>query len=262
MRNRKRDTELDRKVQEMLRGECEGVSASEQLKARIDEKICVEMEEKTMRTISMKKVAAGVAAACLLVSGAVFAGNPSTWISSSPSMPEYQTFAEMGKAEEKLGYTVDYVESFANGYTFAGASVDKTQVLDEEKNVLYQYNEIGIDYKRGNDAKLFLSCNNREEGPEEKKEPDAVRTYGGITLAYDIFENHFVTTDYVITEKDRELMEKENIIYSVGTDENEVQTLSKVRWNKDGVYYSLSGFDVNLSADDLLDMAQEIIDGQ
>lgn len=254
------EQDFEGKVRETLRQECEGISASESLKRRIDEQINTRQEEKSMTRISIKKVAVGVAAACLLISGVTFAGYPSTWVSGSPSMPEYESYGEMGKAEEKLGYAVDYVESFGNGYTFAGASIDKSQALDESGNVLYEYDEMDIQYKKAGEGTISLICNNREGVPQ--KEPDVVKMCGNVQLAYDVYENHFITTDYVITERDKKLMEKENIIYSVGTDTNEVRTLQTLRWEKDGIYYELFGFDISLGADDMFTMAEEMINAQ
>ena len=39
----------------------------------------------------------------------------------------------------------------------------------------------------------------------------------------------------------------------------QVQKSSNVTWEKDGVYYNLSGFDLNLSSDELFDMAEEVM---
>ncbi|MDE5598156.1 MAG: hypothetical protein K2J04_10010, partial [Lachnospiraceae bacterium] len=113
---------IDKRIRETLQKSCDEIFASQSLKQKIDESISLK-EEKSMKTISMKKVAIGVAAACLLLSGAVFAGHTAYMAAGVPSMPEYEAYEQIGEAEARLGYTADHVETFRNGYSFAGASI-------------------------------------------------------------------------------------------------------------------------------------------
>ena len=39
----------------------------------------------------------------------------------------------------------------------------------------------------------------------------------------------------------------------------EVQKTSVVEWTKDGVRYQFTGFDLNLTPDEMFDMAQEVM---
>ncbi len=48
------------------------------------------------------------------------------------------------------------------------------------------------------------------------------------------------------------------MVVSVGTSEVEEQLSSNVIWQADGVYYHLTGMDLSLSADNLLEMAAEM----
>ncbi|MDE7258608.1 MAG: hypothetical protein K2N77_05150, partial [Lachnospiraceae bacterium] len=116
---------FDSSVRTALGKECDGISASEELKSRIDETIRQRQEENSMKYMSAKKLCISIAAACLLVSGiTVFAGGASYFVAGSSMGVEYTDYQDMGKAQKKLGYGVDSVEQFANGYFFYGANVE------------------------------------------------------------------------------------------------------------------------------------------
>ena len=100
----------DSKVKAALEKECEGISASEELKRRIDETICGKQEENSMKRMSMKKFCISAAAACLLVSGiTVWAGARAYFVSGSSIEPKYTDYAMIKQAEKELGYAVDSV---------------------------------------------------------------------------------------------------------------------------------------------------------
>lgn len=234
------------------------ISASGQLKTEIDAAIGLE-EGKSMRKISMRKIIIGVAAACLFVSGAAFAGHTAYFSSGVPSMPEYETYAQMGEAQDRLGYPIDYVETFGNGYTFAGASIGTTYAHDENDNRIYSNPEMNIDYKKEGEPGIFLTIEKAVENISQDTEADAVRICKDITIEYREENYKFVKTDYVVTEKDKEAMESGEITISSGADKEERKTAYGVEWNKNGVHYHLGGFDVSLTPEEMMDMAEEII---
>ena len=45
-----------------------------------------------------------------------------------------------------------------------------------------------------------------------------------------------------------------------GASEVTVQQYQFLRWEQNGVYYTLSGFDLDMTADELFQMAQDIIE--
>ena len=244
---------IDRRIRETLQKSCDEIFASTRLKQKIDESISLK-EEKSMKTISMKKVVIGVAAACLLLSGAVFAGHTAYMAVGIPSMPEYETYAQIGEAEERLGYTADHVETFRNGYSFAGASIGTDYAYDENGQRLYSYEEMDIEYKKEGAPSLSLTIEKPVESQYNDIVPEAVRTCNGITIQYWKEEFSIVNSDYVITKK-----ELEETDISIEWNENTAKTSHHVMWEKDGICYMLSGFDVTLSPDGMMDMAEEII---
>lgn len=260
----KTDKNFDQTIKTALEQECGDISASLRLKARIDEQINRRQEEKFMSRISMKKIAAGVAAACLFVSGSVFAGHVSGFIMSGSSIyaPEYTSYEQMGKAEKKLGYACDYVESFDNGYRFAGAVITNMAAQDDNGNTLYTAKGLDVCYQKAGEADLSLAIEEAREDGWKNLASDAARTSGNITMQYYVITNKFVPLDYELTDEDRENMEKDNYNLAVGSDTVEISQSMHVIWEKDGISYDLFGFDVTLSADEMFDMAEQIINAK
>lgn len=259
----KTDKNFEQTLKTALAAECENISASSQLKARIDEQISREQEGKYMSRINMKKIAVSVAAACLLISGSVFAGNVSGIIMSSSAAPEYKTYAEMGKAEKKIGYSADYVESFDNGYRFAGAEVTDIKMQDDNHNTIHAAKGLNVEYKKAGQTDISLTIEQSwGEDLWKNRTPDAVRTCGNITMRYYVTTNKFVPLDYELTDEDRANMQKENYNLAEGSDSVVINQSMDVRWEKDGVCYGLFGFDVTLSSDEMFDMAEQIINAE
>ncbi len=311
------------RIRTALRKECSDISASEGLKSRIDETICKKKEENSMKHLSVKKLCVGVAAACLLVSGVtVFAGGASYFVSSSAMEPEYTDYQDMSKVEKKMGYAVDSVERFTNGYVFEGASVESIDAYTEETGKTYSIPVLDVRYRKDGKG-IDLTANQKTEESMEgvtSKEPDAVRTCGDITLRCDEYTDKIVPDSYELTEEDKinEQRDDYNIVYvSVtalpetegvlseqtvtdgktaqeagseevkrgsyivsqdgtvsleehgtqaqeeyeisGADEIRIRLRMVVSWEKDGIAYHLSGSDLGMSAEEMLDMAEEIV---
>ncbi|MDD3142290.1 MAG: signal peptide protein, partial [Lachnospiraceae bacterium] len=71
-----------------------------------------------------------------------------------------------------------------------------------------------------------------------------------------------VPPDYELTEEDKQNQLREDYFISYGSSEVYTQEASNVVWVQDGVTYDLLGFDVDVSADEMMQMAQEIIQQQ
>ena len=192
------------RIRTALQKECSDISASEGLKSRIDEVISKKQEENSMKHMSAKKMCIGVAAACLLISGiTVFAGGASYFVSSSGFEPQYTDYQDMLKAEQKLGYAVDSVEQFANGYVFDGVSVESIDAYTEETGKTYSVPMIDVRYRKEGKV-IDLSANKKAENVVDgmtSKEPDAVRTCGDITLRCDEYTDKMVPDSYELTEE-------------------------------------------------------------
>lgn len=252
----------DHKLKEVFTQECSNLSLSSNVKDRIDEEIRKNQEGmKGMKHLSVKKAVILAAAACLLVSGGAYAaGHATSLVSHSYANGKYHNYSEdMAKAEEELGYGVLTVESFENGYSFKEMQVTEVQGMDEEGNEVYTYPEMMIGYEKEGQPRFYIDMHRPVETEERNKTPEATRVCGDITLYYDEYTYKFVPTDYELTPEDLENEQKDNYFISVGSDEVEIQKSIGVTWEMDGVKYNMAGFDLEMSADEMFDMAESII---
>lgn len=276
------------KIKTALEMKSGGISASETLKQRIDREIRIQgkiipidpsgeqerrvgedplagMEDDTMKKtmqksarFSAKKLVIGVAAACLLISGGVFAGKTMGYVSGFEKT--YSSYAELDKAEEKLGFTPDVVETFSNGYSFEEMSVGNTHAVDENQKTVYTFPELAVQYVRDGVSDIGLYVDKRPEKGEQDKEPDLTDQCGDIMLRYDVYTYKFVPVGYELTEEDQANLERDDYEISEGSDEIEYSQATHVTWEKDGVYYDLLGSDTALTGEEMFAMAKELIE--
>lgn len=230
-----------------------------------------------MKHMSAKKICISVAAACLLVSGiTVFAGGAAYFVAGSSMEAEYTDYRELDKAQKELGYAVDSVERFENGYSFNGMSVDTIGAYTEESGKMYSIPAFNIRYQKDG-KKIDLNVNEKTGDDVLSKEPNATRMCGDIELRCDEYTDKIVPDSYELTEEDKinEQRDDYNIVYmsvtvqQKETDENYVispindevciQHRMVVSWEKDGKSYNLAGTDLDMSAEEMLDMAEEIL---
>lgn len=261
------------RIKMALEMQCGDISASDTLKQKIDMDIRrqgkivaipvsgeqeVSMKEHNKKHFSVKKFAIGVAAACLLLSGGVFAGKTAGYISAG-SMGVY-TWDELEKAEKKLGFSADVAEGFDNGYSFVEMRVNKTSAIDENQRKIYTFPDLSVEYARGGVKDISLHVDQRPEKGERTKAPDMTDQCGDIALRYDVYTYKFVPVGYELTEEDKENLERDDYEISEGTDSVEYSKVSHVTWEKNGVYYNLMGLDTALSGKEMIGMAKELIE--
>ena len=201
----------------------------------------------------------GVAAACCLIGTATFAsGKITSTIGGGRATPEYNSFADIDKAEKEVGYQVQAVESFSNDYQFFDMGIDHSTALDDDENEVGNWDGITITYQKDGASDVNLSIE-KSLGEISDREPDATAQVGEVTLSYreDIYKS--VPEDYELTEEDNANMEKDNYYISYGSDTVEINQVNSVYWVKDGITYGLFGFDLGMSSDEMFSMAEEII---
>lgn len=269
-----RNKKIDDKIKMALEMHGNGISASETLKQKIDSEIrgqgkiisiplsgeqevsMKKQSEQNRKHFNTKKLVIGVAAACLLISGGVFAGKTTGYISGYDKIYSYE---ELDKAEERLGFSADVVESFSNGYSVEDMSVGDTHAVDENGDTVYTFPELSVQYIRDGVNDIALYADMRPEKGEQAKEPDLTDQCGDIVLRYDVYTYKLVPVDYELTEEDMANLERDDYEISEGSDEVKYAQMTHVLWEKDGVYYDLLGNDTTLSGEEMLAMAKELI---
>lgn len=216
------------------------------------------------RKLDIRKIGIAVAACLMLFSvTAMAAGKVASIVSWNRVDTRTDNFEDLARVEEKAGMDITAVKSFSNGYTFDHMEVEEMKTQDEDGNDLNQYKGISIEYSKGDMPEIFVSMDPSEvygtDGDDEGR-ATAVKEVDGVTL-------HFNYDEYLglpVEEKatDDELMREEtdeHFFISSGSDVRETYYVSSVDFELDGITYILMGFDLDMTADEIFGMAEEII---
>lgn len=253
-------TRYEDRIKTALEMQGSAITASGTLKQRIDKEISMKRSEQKYGHFTIKKFAVGVAAACLLLSVTAFAGKTAGY-RSGLAKGTY-SYAELNKAEEKLGYSVDVAKQFGNGYRFDKMGVFETHAMDENQKSLYTFLELNVEYVRDGVKDINLYADKRPEKGEMRKSPDMTDQCGDIALRYDVYTYKFVPVGYELTEEDKANLARDDYEISEGSDSIEYKQISHVTWEKDGVYYDLLGMHTSLTGEEMIGMAKEIINAE
>ncbi|MDR1771759.1 MAG: hypothetical protein LBS02_14170 [Hungatella sp.] len=224
----------------------------------------IEMRSGIMK-FNKKRMVAALAAVCTItVMGTVtaIAGGKITGLLSYTSRDEMvHSKAELIQlAESQMGTAPKLVDAFSNGLSFNEGSITKIEGRDENQNSLISYPELYIGYGKNNRVALdiYEYQDMIPQGSSAVKKQDV---YQDITLK--AFEDNylFLPPDATPSAEDTKLEEEGKLMISYGSDKEERKVYRYVSWSENGMEYSLSSFD-DLSCDDLIGMAKEVIDAK
>ena len=230
------------------------------LKQRIDAQIARQKKEVIyMKKMSVKKVAIVAAALCVLTGTVCMAGGKiAGYVGGTRVGSQTSNYSDIAKLEKKLGVAVNAPEAFDNGYAFADASIADFDAVDEDGIKVGNESELDIMYEKDGKRlnysvkKGATALSDAELASAEVIEQDGVIYY-------------YMKNDYLFLPPDEEPTAEEvaaqdagTLFISYGSDEREEQTSYSLWWNADGQGYSLLGFDLDLSAQEMVDMAAQI----
>lgn len=167
-----------------------------------------------------------------------------------------ELYSAIQKLPERIRITI--VLYYVEGY-----SVEETGHIlrrDEKGNSEVKTKSLDFTYTKGND-KLSLSMENVRLGERSEKET-VVGTYNGVDIYYDSYANKLVPADYKLTEQDKKDEATGKYVFSYGSDKEEISQVQYLSWMQDGINYSLLGIDSKISKDELVKMAQQVINAR
>ncbi len=206
-----------------------------------------------------KRYAVIVAVATMFIGISVYAAGSlvASWSSSSSSIAEFKKLPTSEQCMEKIGYVPALIDQFENGYLFKNASIINNDLKDESDVSLEKFRSIDMRYEKG-DNEVDLSADKFETKMETPGE--MVATVDGIDLYYQMYRNKQVPGNYKQTTEDKEAERKGELVFSYGIDEIRIAEVKSLYWEQDGIHYNLMQFDGDLSQDDFVAMATEIIE--
>lgn len=256
------DKKLDDFMARLYHEQTEHLEASEELKQRINQRI-TQKGVFTMKKSNMKKWIAVAACVCLLAPTMLYAGGKITSYVSSTNPRDYsasEKWSDLAKFEKKSGVKADLPEKFTNGYQFKNMDISVFHGKDDTGNTISSTKQLTVSYQKAGANKIECNVNQTISGEETlEQQPIKEQEIKGVTVRYYNDTYKFVPEDYELTAEDQELQKQDDFYISYGTDAVEIKQYSYVKWEKDGVSYFLGGFDNELSGDELMQMAAEII---
>ncbi len=259
----------DEIIKQAFHFRADAIEASPVIKQRIDQVLLKETgnnpnyERKGNKPMkwNFKKAAVLVAGLSLLTTGVCFASGKFTGyitVADSRNSEVNGDFNAVEDAEQEAGINVAALESFNNGYTFEGVNVITTAACNEGEQ-MYDFNQIILEYANGDLPMISVFAEDAVYLETEEREHQLIRECDGIEIMYNQDTYKFVPEDYTLTDEDIALEAGGNYYISYGSDEVVIKQHSSVTWVKDGVFYNMLGFDLTLSAEELMDMAEEMI---
>lgn len=260
------DKKFDSLIQDTLYQAIKNLNTSPDLPSRIHTQINGKKKEAFyMRRFGLKKLVVVVAALCILCSmGAVAAGKITSLTSSSRNTDnQYPAYSDVTKAEDELGYVVNAVEVFSNGYKYQKGNIQTVNGLDDDGNVVGNYRELLLDYQNAAGKNLnFIVCRplNSEEGVSVPAKE--TRDMNGISVSYYSDHYKFFPADVTPSEEDMKAMEAGELYISYGSDKVIDSYASHIDWVQDETHYSLMSMDAKFEADEMYQMAKEVIEAK
>ncbi len=216
------------------------------------------------RKLDIRKIGVAVAACLMLFSVTAMAAGKVAGIVSWNRIDTWtENFEDLSKIEEKAGMDIVAAKSFSNGYSFDHMEVEEMKTQDEDGNDLNQYKGISIEYSKEGMQEIFVNMDPSEvygtDGYDEER-ATAVKEVDGVTLHYNYDEYLGLPVGEKATDEEIQREETDaHFFISSGADERETYYVSSVDFELDGIIYNLMGFDLDMTADEMFEMAEEII---
>lgn len=255
------EMKMDREMREMLHQCAQGLEAPDKLRTRIDFALRSGEAPRKVRRPFAKRLAAVALVAAVAITGAMAANGIVAFTFGSSWSNERMDYEET-QAELTDGAKVP--EAFSNGFVFDRGVHVYSGEKDEDGNVLREWTNIKAEYKRDG-AMLSLSTGEvHDDDTDVNAEDDTyvyddVREIGGVTVQYKEDLYKAVPADYEPTAEEQAAIDAGELQIGYGANEITEQNYQFLRWEQDGVAYTLTGFDLGMTADELFDMAAEII---
>ncbi|MCR4956527.1 MAG: hypothetical protein K6A30_07565 [Lachnospiraceae bacterium] len=213
---------------------------------------------------NMRKVAAATAACVVLVGGSVFAAGKIANITGSNRMGTNTTdYSKVESYEKRADLNLADVEKFTNGYQFSKMNLEDMKSEDKDGNVVKEYSAIKMTYeKKGQEEVTLTAIPSYAEEKEEKTATKEIKK-DGVVLSYNEDQMLYLPDGEKPTQKQAKREKTEEHFYiSYGGDKEEIQTIKSVTFSMDGTSYELEGVNVALSAQEMIGMAEEIIENR
>lgn len=250
-------------IREALHTAACSCSPPEDLKQKIDARLAWQEKKEaiSMKKSGMKKTVVAAALACALTGTVCMAAEKFSgyYIGSSTPFTEVTDYAGIEKLEKKTSIDVNAPERFENGFAFDSANVSEIAEADAQGNVVGDsFQEIMITYKNGDESVDYSVSEKEKEYTEEELARMQDMEADGVTYHFSQSDYLFIPAGYEPTAEEKQAQEAGELFISEGSDEREEKVYKSISWNADGQGHMLFGADLDMSAEELLEMAKQV----
>lgn len=250
----------DEQIQNAIYSDACSYDPPADLKQRIDAQIAQQKKEVIfMKKMSVKKVAVVAAALCALTATVCMAGGKiAGYVGGTRPGSQTSDFSDIGKLENKLDVTVNAPEDFDNGYAFSDAHIADFDALDESNVKVKDESELNVTYEKNGKRLNYSVKKGATVLSDAELERAEMMEQEGVTYYYLVDQYLFLPPNEEPTAEELAAQDAGSLNISYGSDERQEQNYYSLWWIKDGQTYTLAGFDVDLSAQEMVEMAAQI----
>lgn len=250
----------DEQIKNALYADAYSYDPPADLKQRIDAQIAQQKKEVIfMKKMSVKKVAVVAAALCALTATVCMAGGKiAGYVGGTRPGSQTSDFSDIGKMENKLDVTVNAPEDFDNGYAFSDAHIADFDALDESNVKVKDESELNVTYEKNGKRLNYSVKKGATVLSDAELERAEMMEQEGVTYYYLVDQYLFLPPNEEPTAEELAAQDAGSLNISYGSDERQEQNYYSLWWIKDGQTYTLAGFDVDLSAQEMVEMAAQI----
>ena len=172
----------------------------------------------------------------------------------------FENYSDMKKVRKASGLKIDPPETFSTGYTFQSADVSTVEATDEDGNVAFTYPQVSLRYRSGEGRKLWISASaQREELLPDPRPVADERTFADVTVTCYRDNYLVVPEDYRLSAEEEAWGDIPGNYISYGSDQVERNTVTFLRWTKDGILYIIMDASGAEDTDVLFAIAEELL---
>ena len=254
--------ELEEQISRTLCSRAESIQVTsadtERMRCSVHRKI---EEESGMKKWDMKRVFVVAAAICVLGTITAVAAGKVAYTSGGGSHLDDFTYDKLGEMETKLGFATKAPETFGNGYRFELGMPTHDEAHDEDGNVIKSTESFSLQYKKGGSPDIFVSVQGSGLYEEEGR-PHQTFDHNGITLNYTRDQYRFVPPDYQVSEEEKAREAAGELYISYGSDKVEDKAAQSMVWKDGERVYIITTMDNPITAEEMAQMAAELIDNE
>lgn len=235
----------------------------EDLKQKIDARLAWQEKKEgiSMKKNHIKKTVVAAALACVLTGTVCMAAEKFSgyYIGTSTPFTEVTDYADIEKLEKKTKIHLNAPERFDNGFTFDNANISTTSKADAQGNAVGDsFQEIMLTYQNGEESLTYTVSEKESEYTKDELARMQDIEADGVTYHFSQSDYLFVPAGYEPTAEETKAQEAGELFISEGTDAREEKVYKSISWNADGQGHILFGADLDMNAEELLEMAKQV----